>query len=297
MQLQRVTSIFDPCFVFRPDVFVRASVRKLRKRPDYFLVKTSWGDVLSVDPREFVGAHLYMRGVHELPVCEALSRLTDPGETGVDVGANVGVMTSLLSRRVGALGKVIAFEAHPLIAENLRNNSKRCLHDNVQVIEAAVSRTVGFLTLQEPKGFEMNEGVAQIRSEGTSSAGGKSFQVRAVELDREFKGAKLSVIKIDVEGHELAVFEGASVLLKQRAIRDIVFESSKQYPSLVHQLLIQYGYSVFRLESGFFGPRLIDPSKPNSGPESLADFVATTEPERALKRFAPWGWKVLSAQL
>jgi hypothetical protein len=116
-----------------------------------------------------------------------------------------------------------------------------------------------------------------------------------VELDREFKGTELSVIKIDVEGHELAVLEGASGLLKQGAIRDIVFESTKDYPSLVHRLLLQYGYSVFRLESGFCGPQLIEPGKPSKGVELLADFVATTEPNRALKRFASWGWKTLFA--
>ena len=97
---------------------------------------------------------------------------------------------------------------------------------------------------------------------------------------------KLAVIKIDVEGHELAVFEGAAGLLEQHAFRDIVFESTKQYPSLVHCLLLKYGYSVFRLESGICGPKLIEPSRSSKGEGLLADFVATIEPKRASKRFA-----------
>ena len=295
-RLQRVTSLFDPCFLFRPDVFGQACVRKLRKRPDNYLVKTSWGDAFAVDPRKFIGAHLYMRGVHELPVCEALWRLADAGETVADIGANIGVMTSVLSRRVGTLGRVIAFEPHPLIARSLRNNAKRWSRNNVQVVEAAVSKASGFLTLRESGDCETNEGTAQIRSKDPQSVSGRCFEVRAVALDREFKGTKVSVIKIDVEGHELAVLEGATGLLKQGAIRDIVFESTYHYPNAFHRLLLSCGYSVFRIGHGFWGPQLIDPVKLGKGVNLLADYVATTEPNRARKRFAHLGWKALSGQ-
>jgi FkbM family methyltransferase len=206
-------------------------------------------------------------------------------------------MTSILSRRVGKNGRVIAFEAHPAIAEKLRSNASRWLRNNIQIVEAAVSKVGGVLTMQDWGDGSTNEGTAQIRSNDSSTAEGRCFEVRAVSLDGEFHGSQFAVIKIDVEGHELAVLEGATRLLEQRAVRDIIFESTKHYPSLVHRFLLQHGFSVFRLESGIFGPKLIDPKKPSNGLELLADFVATTEPKRALKRFSNWGWKTLSRQI
>ena len=166
---------------------MQACMRKLRHRPAQVIVKTSWGDAFEVDPLKFIGSHLYMRGVHELSVCEALVRLADPGETVGDVGANIGVMTSLLSRRVGKFGHVIAFEAHPAIAIELRGNASRWLRNNIQIIEAAVSKGSGMLTMQE-SGDTSNEGTAQIRSEDSKMGGGKCFDVRVVSLDSEFHG-------------------------------------------------------------------------------------------------------------
>ena len=64
--------VFNPCFVFRPDVLARACWRKLRARPVSRVVRTAWNDELEVEPREFIGAQVYLRGVHELAVCEVL---------------------------------------------------------------------------------------------------------------------------------------------------------------------------------------------------------------------------------
>jgi len=106
--------------VFRPDIFLQACWRKVRTRPERCLVRTAWGDWLEIQPRKFIGGSIYLRGVHELPVCELLWRLTAPAETVLDVGANIGVMTSLLSKRVGRSGRVLAFEAHPALFRQLR---------------------------------------------------------------------------------------------------------------------------------------------------------------------------------
>src|SRR4051794_9263870 len=103
----------DPRFLFRPDTFLTACWRKLKPRPARYLARAAWGDCFELDPRRSVAANIYMRGVHELPVCETLCRLAVPGGRAVDVGANIGVMTSVLSARVGPAGRVAAFEAHP----------------------------------------------------------------------------------------------------------------------------------------------------------------------------------------
>src|SRR5215831_1169540 len=85
----------DPSFVWRPDIFVRACWRKVTRRPERCLARMAWGDWLEVEPSRFIGRNIYMRGVHELAVCEALWRLSRPGDRAVDAGANIGVMTSV----------------------------------------------------------------------------------------------------------------------------------------------------------------------------------------------------------
>src|SRR5258708_3924507 len=112
----------NPCFVFRPDIFLRACLRKMRVRPERCQVKTAWGDWLGIEPRKFIGANIYMRGVHDLAVCEVLWRLAGEGEAVVDVGANIGLMTSILSRKVGRRGRVLAFEALPEVFDKIERN-------------------------------------------------------------------------------------------------------------------------------------------------------------------------------
>ena len=51
----------------------------------------------------------------DLISCEAIWRLLDEGELALDVGANIGYMTSLMAARLGKNGRVIAFEPHPVL--------------------------------------------------------------------------------------------------------------------------------------------------------------------------------------
>ena len=60
---------------------------------------------MRVRPRETVGHIMWHLGVLDLAASEVCWRLLDPGETAVDVGANIGVMTGLLARRAGPTGE------------------------------------------------------------------------------------------------------------------------------------------------------------------------------------------------
>src|SRR5690348_8938252 len=151
-----------PSFVFRPDIFVRACWRKARGRPARCVTRTAWGDWLEVEPRRFIGGNIYMRGVHEPAVCEALWRLAAPGDHAVDVGANIGVMTSLLSRRVGPTGRVTSFEPHPALFTQLQRNVARWGARPIDVFGQAVSFRRGQLYLEEGDWFGLNEGTSSV---------------------------------------------------------------------------------------------------------------------------------------
>jgi hypothetical protein len=107
----------------------------------------------------------------------------------------------------------------------------------------------------------------------------------------------LAVVKIDVEGAEPMVLQGASALLGQRKIRDIVFEDERPFPSESVTLLKRHGYTIRRLVKLISGPLLCDPSMPQSASRALpwepVNFLATLDIGRAEARFKPRGWHCL----
>ncbi len=278
--------IFGPCFVFRPDVLGDAGLlaKAARVRPASCVVRTAWNDGLNVDPREFIGAHVYMRGVHELAVCEVLWRLAAPREWVVDVGANIGVMTSVLSKRVGGSGRVFAFEPHPALFGRLRQNARRWSRNNVQMLNWAVSDQTGTSRLWESDGFVDNTGTAGLSEE---TGEGRCFEVRTVRLDDALPSGEYGVLKMDVEGHEERVLAGVASALGQGCFRDIVFESREPCSAPVRRFLAREGYHVFGIGSSFCGPKLFKLGRAGSTQTSAVDYLATREPERALERVAP----------
>ena len=73
-------------------------------------------------------------------------------------------------------------------------------------------------------------------------------------LDALVSETRIDVMKVDVEGHELAVLKGASALLDRRAIRNIVFEEHGGAKSPVCLYLLSKGYKLFSLGWRTFGP-------------------------------------------
>lgn len=123
----------------------------------------------------------------------------------LDVGANIGVLTVMLSD-LAAGGLVVAFEPS---AENLRylraNAGDR---HNVQIVEAAVAARDGHLQFDDNPDYPAGAHVAQ---GGTSRIESRSIDSWA----RERGLTRLDVIKIDVEGAEPQVLEGASEAVRR----------------------------------------------------------------------------------
>ena len=282
--------------------------RRLRRRgpmPTEADVMTPWGLPMHVRPFETVGHALWHLGVLDLVACEVCWRLLDPGETAVDIGANIGVMTGLFATRCGPTGEVWSFEPHPTIHGELAahvaawQRAGRPLAP-VRLRKEALSDTTGEAKLFEPVVFEGNHGAASLEefsseSGRTNTTGGKHFTVPVAPFDGVFpKDRPVGLLKIDVEGHEPKVFAGAAEALRARRIRDIVFEEHHAAPSPTVKLLTYAGYTVFFLGRNFWGPQLTVPDDQTARPAWLPpNFLATLDPERALARCRDRGWQVL----
>jgi FkbM family methyltransferase len=281
-------------FLNKPEYFFRPTqlLRRLTYQPrDRAVVRLPNSLEIRLNTKEIIGRSLATQGVYDLIVSEAITRLLDPGELAVDVGANVGYMTAIMAGRVGPTGRVISYEPHPVIHQILAANVERWKAvAPITVIQRAVSERAGRMNLHIPEAFDGNCGVASLED-----IGGDVQQVETQRLDDSFdSNSVIAFLKIDVEGHELAVLEGARGLLKSKRIRDIVFEDHSGYPSPVSNLLESHGYSVLRLSRSFSKPLLLngaDSSRPL--PYLPLNYLATRDENRAARLFQDSGWKSL----
>ena len=115
-------------------------------------------------------------------------------------------------------------------------------------------------------------------------------------------GRKIGLLKVDVEGHELAVLKGGPRLLAERRIRDVVFEAHEGHSSPVVGYLQNHGYALFRLTKGFFGPIIESVGSTNGSHESRCggndapSYLATVDAGRAASRLRDSGWQALRSR-
>jgi FkbM family methyltransferase len=275
--------IAKPHYALRPDQLVRRW--RLSFREDRATVRTAWGDRLDVfdDP---LGRGVGRTGIHELPVSEVMWRLSGGDDLAVDVGANVGYFTALLSHRAR---RVVAFEPNPRLATTVRSNTARLAGgDRVELREEAVSDREGTASLFMPEDFRDSLVVASLAVAG----GERSFEVPTVTLDRVVGEAAVGVLKIDVEGHELGVLRGAREALERGRVRDIVFEEHQPLPSPASALLVDAGYAIFGIGERFSGPRLTAPGQRLRGWDAPT-YLATRDAVRARGLVSRRGWHCL----
>jgi FkbM family methyltransferase len=150
-----------------------------------------------------------------------------PGQVAVDCGAYKGSYLWSLSRAVGP-GRVVAFEPQAEPARYLEEVVARCGFTNVTVEHKAVSDHDGRMTLHIPGG-SASPG-ASVEQEFRADPDCAMEEVTVVSLDGYFAGSivRIAALKIDVEGHELAVFRGAEGLIEKHS-PVLVFECEDRH--------------------------------------------------------------------
>ena len=299
--LARVGTFFrKPEYLWRPWQIPLRALRSVARSRASERVCLPWGFDLDLRPNDAIGAAIWNSGVYDLAVTETLWRLTNRAELAVDVGANIGYTTSVLATRVGSNGEVWSFEPHPRLFKELEDNvanwASRNEIRNVRVFDLAVSDRKGPGRLIEPPGFASNQGTATLAQSSLvpEPACETGYGVNTTTLDAIIQDRRVGVLKIDVEGRELEVLKGARLLLKQSRIRDIVFEDFGSYPTSSMSYLKGFEYTIFALSKNLFGPRLIPPMTcTRMDPWEVPSFLATLQPESAILRMQPRGWRCL----
>ncbi len=189
---------------------------------------------------------LFWLGSFDPWVCSTLKLLALPGTTVLDIGANIGLMTLILSKAIGPTGRVYSFEPAPDSCRRLRSNVAANLLSNVEMHELALSDQTQLCQLVLPE--KGQNGMARL---GQPANGEASFTVPTNTFDEWASSRELgriSVCKIDVEGHESNVITGMKDSLDSGMIDAIVFEDHlPPDESPTQKILKSFGFQLFRM--------------------------------------------------
>lgn len=166
----------------------------------------------------------------------------------VDVGANLGVL-SLMFSKLWPDRRVIAFEPNPSTFDALRENIQLNHAGSVEPAQFAVGDRDGEVAFNASP---TSRGTASMHTEGQHDT-----RVRCVTLDRYIESAGvdgIALLKVDVEGYEKCVFDGASHLLTSGRIGTVYYEVHPEScrkagfaAEAATDTLRSHGYGIFRL--------------------------------------------------
>jgi FkbM family methyltransferase len=187
-----------------------------------------------------------------LQVLDLRRRYHGDGLIAVDCGANIGVHTVEWAKHMTGWGGVFAFEAQERIYYALAGNIAINNCFNARAVNAAVSSRSGAMKIPQPnylahasfgslelKQLERSEFIGQ----EIDYSEDKLVTVPMVHLDA-FNFPRLDLLKIDVEGMELEVIEGAAKIIAEK--RPIMFvEQLKTDAEALRTRLESFGYAVY----------------------------------------------------
>jgi FkbM family methyltransferase len=188
-------------------------------------------------------------GIYERPSTRIVATLAREGGLLVDVGANFGYYT-LLWLGTSPANDAVAFEPVPSIAASLRDNlARNGLAAKARVLQAAADTTTSKR--------EFQSGTGQQTSWGRLAPSGGNLTVDAVRLDEILPQRQVALLKLDCEGADAWVLEGATALFESRSIGTVMFENHHGGceklgidPQAAPRLLARFGFSVRALGDG-----------------------------------------------
>jgi FkbM family methyltransferase len=195
-------------------LFARSSFRSL----NYLLIQMGLRGIGVLNYRTS-----YLSG-EDLAVEKIINALDAKDGMILDVGANEGDFTALIISKSRNL-RVLGFEPHPKTYSRLKlrfaDKGQR-----VELLNCAVGNEMGEISLYDYDDHEGSEHASVFRDVIEGSRGGKATEhkVKLITLDSLELRGEVQLIKIDVEGFELPVLQGARKLINDKQPKFVVIE-------------------------------------------------------------------------
>lgn len=234
---------------------------------------------------DHVGRVLYAMGDYQPRVSWVARRLLDPGDTVLDIGANIGWFVCTAAPLVGAEGRVVAFEPQPTLAAMLRETCSLNGLSQVSVQQFALSDHDGHAHFQVLTG---NTGAGRI-GETTPGSEWRQVEVETRETAKALERLELGrvrLLKIDVEGHEATILKACEASFRGREPNLVLFESNPWceegpfHERETVKILKRLGYRIFQFRPSQRTVLLAEVPLDGKGTEFSNDFVAIHQGER-----------------
>ncbi len=242
-----------------------------------------------------VSSHIFLCGVWESGLTELMLALLHPGDSFIDVGANIGYHSMLAASLIGRNGRVVAIEPAPHIRENFEHNlalnpELAALH-NITLLPYCASDQPGNAVLSAEPGGNSGETTLRALAEGAVT-----IPVETRTLDDMLAGLDLSrcpLVKMDIEGAEYLAVSGMEKTLARFSEISLMLEVDDRF-------LSDLGHSAEKLfhwfeSRGYQAYTIVAPRANLTGAPLVLQCArkAPSSPENVLftrhpERFAKW---------
>ena len=190
--------------------------------------------------------------------------LVRPGDTVIDIGANLGYYSVLLARLVGERGRVYSVEPVPLFREVLRRNTAK--FSQVEILPYALGSSRGQVRLGTPvSAGKFRHGLTHVIADEAPGADFSHTFEAEMRVPAELFGAlqRLDFIKMDVEGYEKIILPELLPLIRRyRPVLQI--ETPANDRPHIFQLLQGEAYAIFYVAADGLRP-VSEPEQPTGG--------------------------------
>jgi FkbM family methyltransferase len=210
-----------------------------------------------IDFRSHILRRLLKNKKYEPELAAVVDKYLDPKQDVIDIGANIGLFTVLMAKKLKPPCKVLAVEPTPVAFSNLKKNIQRNgVADRAYLFEGIATEKKGRFPLNMIEGKEEYSSLGNLVHPSIEGQQQQVIQVEGETIDNLVRKNKLQpgFIKIDAEGAEMLVLRGAKVTLQQyhpiviTELSDLLLKTLGSSALEIVAFFNENGYEVMNIE-------------------------------------------------
>ncbi|MGY4306309.1 FkbM family methyltransferase [Bradyrhizobium sp. USDA 4369] len=220
------------------------------------------GGKLLVSLNDAIGRCVFFTGDYDRKLTWLCRRILRTGDTAIDIGANIGLVSLTMARCVGPEGRIHAFEPNPRLQDLFKQSLRENHYRNVCLHECALGNQPGFLDLHVPRG-NFGQGSFKYHAKTSNAEHYRCRVERLSDLIERDGLEQIRLVKIDVEGFEYEVLSGAGLLLRSIRPDVIILETNEQNQPrfserAVIRLLRQSDFTFLEIPRSLFSVKITE---------------------------------------
>jgi len=204
-----------------------------------------------------IGRCIYKTGTYEKNLTDFVTQNIpfEENEVFIDIGANIGWYSIVMSKVLPASCKIFSFEPDPLNLEILQKNKEQNLCENIEIVPKALGKTAAQSTLYlyPDKNRGRHSMIALEQNQEKIS-----IEVASLDdflMDRKIDFTRIKFLKIDVEGFELPALQGAMKTLENVSYvlmeySPEIMETGGYSPQALLDLMLNAKFEAHKIKAG-----------------------------------------------